>query len=250
MYGAPRAVEQSLRERARAAPPLEPVRDRVRCWPRSSRRRSRRCEPSGPSVSAHSARADARAGLARDRLLDVGVAPSSPRTPPARARAGSSRPAPRSRPPRAGRGRARRDHGADHAQPVAARVGAERVVGGDELALRGAGSSPMQRATARSSRSQPRGVARGVGARSVAGARRVGLGQRVAQIAATARTAARGSCHQCGSSPRAVGASSVTTGASVPAPSIASLEPLVDLAARAHDEVGAASALTSPGADS
>ena len=94
----------------------------------------------------------------------------------------------------------------------------------------------MQRATAASSAAQRGAVRARVGA---IGGRAPGSARASAsRIAATARIALRGSCHQCGSSPRRRRGGASSSGASVPDALDRLVEPLVDVAARAHDEVG------------
>ena len=96
----------------------------------------------------------------------------------------------------------------------------------------------MQRGDRRVERAQRRAVGGGAALRSRArpsGSAR----ESAASISPTARSARRGSCHQCGSSPSGPTRSSrSSTGAAVPALSIAPVEPLVDVAARADDDVG------------
>ena len=130
--------------------------------------------------------------------------------------------------------RQRRDHGADHAQPVAARVVAERVVGGHEHAL-------VRRDLIQAlphlavERADPARLAAGVRAIG-GGARRVGLRERVADRRDGRLRAARvlppvrvlplrpDAVEQV--EHRRVGARAVDRAA----------EPLVEVAARAHDE--------------
>ena len=67
-----RAPRHPYPSRQATAPPVSPP-TRARVFAASDARYVAPSDPAGPSESAHSARADDRAGLLRDRLLDLRV---------------------------------------------------------------------------------------------------------------------------------------------------------------------------------
>ena len=122
----------------------------------------------------------------------------------------------------------RRDHGADHVDAVAPRVVAERVVRGHQLALRRRDLGRCRRRRRGRARAAGRCRRGAVDAERRARARR---GRGESRCAGPATSAGR----------RPAGGTwslSVTTGAPEPGALDRLLQPLVDVAARAHDEVG------------
>ena len=231
------AIDGARRDAAGRVPrlprPLEPAGRssrarrtcRARARPHPRRARPRRSLPGCPSAPA-SPRTAGRRCSRPPRVRSPSRCPgsrSSPGRRPPRPRGGSAR---TSRCDVARRRlrlrRQRRDHRADHLHAVAPREVAERVVRGDDLALRrrhaldAGGDPPVERcaASGRSARRCARTRARPAGSSFVELAR-----------GSPPRRARRcvGSCHQCGSSSRRFTESiSVTTSASPPALSITS----------------------------